>query len=469
MGIFQKLYRKKDASRDATVADADPADAKGADKAVDGSGNEDDTALSNQLQGLRGELKSKLPEPEQFLSFDQALADREGGAEDDETAPGKFPNSPRVLVRYGAIVTIATLVIVAALVVFLRADVPNVIGQTAVEASEAIAEAGLNVEIFEEETPDVPDGQVMTTAPGPGEVTMRGTTVVIRVARNTNEVAVPNVRGKTLTDARETLTSTRLNTQVKRTFDNSVPEGTVVGFLPVTGTLVPPGSSVTLLVSAGTLDTAIEVPRVIGLTEDAARSALEQMGFNPVFYHAYSSRGEVDYVVAQTPGGANTVAPGSPVLVMISMGNSTSGLAVPDITEQDRASASRAIESSGFLPEGFGIIDDNVAAGAVISQMPPAQDSFLRRDESLGFLFSVGGQTHAEVPRLLGLSQAEAFRIIRDAGFMPVLSASDAAIHADSSQEYLNLEGNVITQQFPAAGSQYQIGLPVLMYLSAQD
>jgi len=468
MGLFKKLYRKKDADKGAAT-DTGAASASDADKDVAGARNEDDAALSDQLQGLRGELKSTLPEPEQFLSFDQAVADREGSDEDDETAPGKFPNSPRVLLRYGAITTVAALLIVGVLVIFLRVDVPNVIGQTAVEASEAIAGVGLNVEIFEEETLDVPDGQVMTTSPGPGEAAMRGTTVVIRVAQNVNEVAVPNVRGKTLIDARESLTSLRLTTQVKRTFDNSVPEGTIVGFLPTTGTLVPAGSSVTLLVSAGTLDTAIEVPRVIGLTEDAARSALEQMGFNPVFYYAYSSRGEIDYVVAQTPGGTNTVAPGSPVLVMVSMGNSTSGLAVPDITEQDRAVASTNITTRGFLPEGFGIIDDSVAAGIVISQMPPAQDSFLRSHESVGFLFSMGGQIQAEVPRLLGLSQAEAFELVRDAGFMPVLAASSVAAHNDLGQEHMDLEGSVITQQFPAAGSQYQIGLPVLMYLPAQD
>jgi len=463
MGILKKMYHKKDAAKEVAAADA------ALDKAVKNPKNEDDAALSDQLQDLRGELKSKLPEPEQFLSFDQAVADREGGGEEDENSPGKFPNSPRVLVRYGALATVVMLIIIGALVLFLRVDVPNVIGQTSVEASEAIAQIGLNVEIFKEETLDVPDGQVMTTTPGPGESAMRGTTVVIRVAQNANEVAVPNVGGKTLADARESLTAVRLNTQIKQTFDNNVPEGTIVGFLPVTGTLMPPGSDVTVLVSAGVLDEAIEVPRVIGLTEDAARSVLEQMGFNPVFYTAYSTRGEVDHVVAQTPGATNAVAPGSPVLVMVSQGNSTSGLAIPDVTGQDRITASATIEGRGFMSEGFGIIDDSERADTVISQMPPAQDSFLRSHEPVGFLFSMGGQTQAEVPRILGLDQAAAFDAIRAAGFMPVLATPSATEQGDPGQEYLNFDGSVITQQFPAAGSQYQFGLPVLMYLPAQD
>ena len=453
--ILQPLEVEEDAEEDFELVD------ETADNKTDS--DEDDT-LSDQLEDLRGELKSQLPEPEEFLSFEKAIADREG--EDDSDSPGRFPNSPRFLIRFGIIMTAIAVVVVSGLVLFLRVEVPNVAGLTAVEASETLVELGLNFEMFEEEASTIPAGLVISSTPAVGEYALRGTTVVIRVAVDGDYTVVPsNLRGMSLEDAKVTLTESRLNSEVIYTFDNTQPQGSIVGFLPIRDTQLPAGSSVTLLVSAGILETPIQVPDVRNLTEDAARRVIEDVGLNPVFYYGATTHGRINHVAAQVPGVDNEVSPGSSVLIMISTGNSTTDHPVPALDGVAEQSAITMIEQAGFIPEGFSMISDVVAAGTVIAQMPPADHALLRSGERMGFLVSVGNQTEAEVPNVLGLGSEEADATIRDAGFNPIIVIAPEL----QTQREDNERVGIAVQQFPQGGSQYHIGLAVLIYLSVQD
>jgi len=350
---------------------------------------------------------------------------------------------------------------------FARVDVPYTVGRSSIEASEAIAAAGLNFEIFEVEDDQVAPGIVISTTPAAGESALRGTTVVIRVSQDAGQVAVPSLGGMSLDEAQSALTAARLSPQVIHTFDNTVPKDYVVGFLPVAGTPVPAGSTVTVLITAGVLDTPLDVPRVIGLSEDAARGVLRGAGFNPVFFYGSSTRGEVDQVIAQTPGEGNTVAPGSPVLVMVSTGNSTAGLPLPNLDGQTENAAKTAVQSAGFEPEAFSMVDLSVAPGTVISQMPPAQDAFMRAGEKMGFIVSRGELSQSEVPSVLGLDRDAALDALREAGFNPLLVTDPRLPLADEASPALG--GQIITQQFPAGGSNYYVGLTVLIFLTTQE
>ena len=425
--------------------------------------SEEEEILVEQVEDLRGELKSNLPEAEEFLSFEKAVADREG---DDDDSPGRFPNSPRFLIRFGIILTAVSVVIVLGLLLFLRIEVPSLVGMTAVEASETLIEVGLDFEIFEEERADIPAGQVIATTPPAGDYALWGTTVALRVAAEGNYAAVPsNLRAMSLEEATMALTESRLTAEVVRTFDSSVPQNSVVGFLPVRDTQLPVGSSVTLLISSGVLETQIEVPDVRNLTEDAARRLLEDVGLNPVFYYASTTRGRMNHVAGQTPAAENVVSPGSTVLVMISMGNSTTDHPIPELGGFSEETAFAMVEQAGFAAESFRMSSANVAAGTVITQMPPSQDALLRSGERMGFLVSVGEQTNSIMPNVLGMSSDEAKEMIREAGFVPVLVIAPELRDSPDRGEHTG----IAVQQFPQGGSQYHIGLPALVYMSLRD
>ncbi|MCL2680641.1 MAG: PASTA domain-containing protein [Coriobacteriia bacterium] len=434
-------------------------------ESADAVPSEDDLVLTDQLDDLRSELKSSLPEPEEFLSFEKAKASEEGDEETDPASTaGRFPNAPRWLIRFGIITSIIAALVVVALFLFFSVEVPDLRGYTAVEASEQLTLLGLNFEIFEEEAPGIPAGQVISTTPAAGEQTFRGARVVMRVSAASSRVSVPNLDGMNFEQAQTALANLRLTAEEVRTFDSTVPRGRVVGFLPTSGTQVAAGSVVKILISAGTTDAQVEVPSVLGLSEGTARQALADAGFNPVFYQAAASFGQQGEVVAQTPGGRNLVSPGSVVLLMVSTGNSTTDLSVPDITNQSMTAATTIISQAGFVPEYFSMIDSTVATGTVISQMPPAENTLLRAGGRLGFLVSSGDVTTVEVPSVLALDATAAIEAISQRGFIPVLV---------SAPELANPElaggSGIITQQFPAGGSRYHLGLPVLMYVSTQN
>jgi|GEM_PF-1339499 len=450
----------EDDTEEPDAEESEDSDDDDSDDSEDDDSDEEEE-LADQIQDLRGELSSQLPEPEEFLSFEEVSHGKgeDSSDEDDDQSPGKFPNSPRFLVRFGAVALVVAAIVTMVVVLFFQVEVPSVTGETAADASETIMAAGFRFEIFEEDAEGVPAGQVLSTTPAAGEVALRGTTVIIRVAAESRYATVPNVNGMDFEEAQMELTASRLNINAIQTFDDSVPAGTVLGFLPVTGTQVPIGAAITVLISAGVLEANLEVPRVVGLTESGARNVLTNAGFNPVFYHASTTRGEIDHVVAQTPGEGNRVNPGSPVLVMISMGNSTTDHPVPDLSGNNETQAIAAIETAGFEPEIFGMIDPTVREGTVLSQMPPAQDTLLRSGERVGFIVSRGSAAQAEIPNVLSMNEDDAMDVLRDAGFNPVLVTS-----LYGSDRYAS--GSIITQQFPRGGSQYYIGLPVLVYLA---
>jgi serine/threonine-protein kinase len=341
---------------------------------------------------------------------------------------------------------------------FMREEVPVVRGLDATEATNALSAAGFHVTITESDEEGAAPGRVIRTNPEGGTLLIRGSQVEVLVFQGGEKVAVPDVYRKTFAEAQTELGQQQLVAQEVRSYDDSVPAGTVIGFLPAAGTRVPAGSTVSVLVSLGAVTANVEVPSVMGLSEDNARTILEEVGFNPVFYRASTSYGSADEVVAQTPGTGNSVAPGSPVMVLISLGASTTDREVPDLSNMSKRAADVAISQAGFLPESFLFVDPGTSQGQVVAQMPPVKDTLLRTGEPMGYLLSVGSQSNASVPNVLAMDPESAAQALQEAGFIPVLVPRPAGFED---------QVGIVIQQFPAADNEYHIGLPVLVFVSS--
>lgn len=96
------------------------------------------------------------------------------------------------------------------------------------------------------------------------------------VAFEVSAGAVPDVSGQSLDAARATLSGVDLDSTVEESFSDSVDEGVVIRMVVPDGP-VRPGDSVGLVVSKG--PQLFDVPNVVGMTRDEARSALEGAGF----------------------------------------------------------------------------------------------------------------------------------------------------------------------------------------------
>ena len=155
--------------------------------------------------------------------------------------------------------------------------VPDVVGKTEVEASQIITAAGFVVNTKDVEDDKAQEGTVVRQTPAANSKLAKGEQITIEVSKGSGKVAVPDVRGKSEADARNTLQGAGFtNVQSQQQNSDSVPAGSVINTEPGAGSKVATTEPVVLIVSSGA--GKVTVPQVTNLSEDNARKALEQVG-----------------------------------------------------------------------------------------------------------------------------------------------------------------------------------------------
>ncbi|MCR5215647.1 MAG: Stk1 family PASTA domain-containing Ser/Thr kinase [Lachnospiraceae bacterium] len=122
------------------------------------------------------------------------------------------------------------------------------------EATEALKELDLEVEVVYENSTKVEDGKVIKTSPSAKSQVAPGDTVTITVAKNVQaaEVAVPDLLGNTQDEAIKKLSAVGLTcTFTDPVASSTVEKGCVVAQNYTTGTMLPRNSSVELTLSSG--------------------------------------------------------------------------------------------------------------------------------------------------------------------------------------------------------------------------
>ncbi|MGW0175775.1 Stk1 family PASTA domain-containing Ser/Thr kinase [Rhodococcus sp. NPDC003322] len=152
-----------------------------------------------------------------------------------------------------------------------------------------------------------PTGAVAALEPGPGTVLAVGSQVKVIRSKGSPPVEVPNLRGKSVDQARAALDAVGIVvSDTREVFDSGVDSGDVVGTEPTSGSRVGAGSSVTLTVS-----TAVKVPSMIGRSVGSARDELVGLGLEVQVRQV--SESDRSLVISQNPGSGTRVEPGSTV------------------------------------------------------------------------------------------------------------------------------------------------------------
>jgi serine/threonine-protein kinase len=196
------------------------------------------------------------------------------------------------------------------------AAVPDVTGLTVDEASQRILEAGFVTRQQAEQNADVEEGLVIRTDPGAGAEAALGSTVTIFASSGPNTIPIPDVRGQSENDARNTLSGAGFtgNIQARQEASNDVEEGRVIGTDPGAGQQAPANAAITLIVSSG--QGQVGVPDVVGRTEDNARALLQ--GFDVQTTDEDTSDPNQDgRVLSQNPPANSQVDEGSTITLVI--------------------------------------------------------------------------------------------------------------------------------------------------------
>jgi serine/threonine-protein kinase len=160
-------------------------------------------------------------------------------------------------------------------------NVPNVVGKTTAQAIAILEAANLNPDVKIQLAPGNPPGKVFSQSPVAGADVIPNTTVEIRVPIGFGvQVAVPNLAGLTQAAAIAALDAKGLGHTIVQVVSIPASWGKVVSQTPSGGQMVLPGAVVLVRVGKAIVGPInVLVPNVVGLTQAAAKAALEAKGF----------------------------------------------------------------------------------------------------------------------------------------------------------------------------------------------
>jgi len=160
---------------------------------------------------------------------------------------------------------------------------PNMVGQRIVEARLTLTELGLTHEIASEEySPGKEQGIILGQFPIGGTKVKSGRAIKFVVSLGQKMVAIPDVAGLSVRQARLNLETAGLGLgDIAWAFSDTLPEKMVVVSYPPAGSEIALGAPVTLMVNRGRSADFTYVPKLIGLTLDEALKRLEEKQLKP--------------------------------------------------------------------------------------------------------------------------------------------------------------------------------------------
>lgn len=259
--------------------------------------------------------------------------------------------------------------------------IPQVTGMPIDIAQSTLEDAGLDVTVSEEPSLDVAEGNATRTVPGAGIGVAQGSQVTLYSSSGPPRQEMPDLRGKTLTAAKQELAILGFTDIRDDRIESSADlRDKVVSTSPRAGVEGPVDSPVVINIGDGPRE--ITLPDVVNQMESAAREALEESGLEVTVTAVDSSRPQ-GTVLSMAPQAGSSVVVGSTVTLTVSRGNQ---FQMPDLRGMTVAQARTALGRAGWTdstinqternvplgsPDDRRILDQDPAAGASIAKDSP--------------------------------------------------------------------------------------------------
>lgn len=168
-----------------------------------------------------------------------------------------------------------------------------------------------------------------------GETVAKGTTIEVTVSLGpkggTTSAAVPNVIGKSYSDAEKAVKAAGYKVNKKEEYSSSVAKGKVISTDPKAGTTLAAGKSVTVTVSKGKKNTKVTIPSVEGADYSTAKSRLTKVGLKVKRKDVYDDMYSKGTATRTDPKEGTKVEAGSTVTVYVSKGSKYKYVTVPNV------------------------------------------------------------------------------------------------------------------------------------------
>ena len=219
-------------------------------------------------------------------------------------------------------ILIGLIVIGALLFLLLRpktVKMPYLVNMPRTQAEQTLRQAELtNYVIKEQQSDTVPAGNVISTTPQANRDVKKSDKIYVYVSAGPGKVALEDLKGKTLEEAKGILENAGFKVAVEEANDDAVPTGSVISQSPAAGTELEKGSEVKLVVSKG--PGSIKISDVAGKSLAEAKQALENQGLVVESSEQYSDTVASGKVISQEPAAGTEAAKGDTVTLTVSKG-----------------------------------------------------------------------------------------------------------------------------------------------------
>ena len=165
---------------------------------------------------------------------------------------------------------------------------------------------------------------------------------------------------------------------------------------------------------AAPADELIEVPSVVGNTEQEATFTLEQAGFQVQITTKEDESVDEGTVLAQDPAGGTKQQKGATITLTIAVGPDT--VDAPNFKNMTMDEARQAAEDAGLkVVEAESKYSEDVAEGKIISQSPAVGDP-VKPGTTIEVVTSRGSEL-TTVPNVIGMTEEEAIDKLQSEGF----------------------------------------------------
>jgi beta-lactam-binding protein with PASTA domain len=276
-----------------------------------------------------------------------------------------------------------------------------------------------------------------------------------------SDVAVKDVQGMTLEQAKTALEKQSLGVRVRRSSSDR-PEGEVLSQAPAAGDEVAPKTVVALVVSGGTGTgeqprAQVEVPSLVGRSASSAVSAVRELGLE-ARVRLVSSSERAGTVVDQSPDGGAVLAEGETVELEVAKAHrEIPHIEVPDVVGSTAADARSKLRAAGLSVSTVTVVAQD-PAGTVIEQSPQA-GAELRKGGRVTLTVS-SGPAKVDVPDVTGLDEASARQELERAGFQVQVTDESTT---DPAQD------GTVVRQSPPGGSSARDGAMVTITVARID
>ncbi|MBR2742841.1 MAG: Stk1 family PASTA domain-containing Ser/Thr kinase [Clostridia bacterium] len=162
--------------------------------------------------------------------------------------------------------------------------------------------------------PMIPEGVIISQSPKPDSVRKKGSRIELIVSAGERTETVPAIEGMEYRYAKVELENKGFTVTRVDAYSESVPSDSVISAQPAGYTVAPYGSEVILNVSIGKESVKVQVPLIVGMSQDSAKSAILASGL---------SIGEIKQEISEEPRGeviSQTLTYGSTVDELTPMG-----------------------------------------------------------------------------------------------------------------------------------------------------